>query len=247
MMRKTGGTYGLRRPILHQCTMALVVLFLATTLPLDAADVSEYRLKAEFIERLTRFIEWPDKSPLMSDPNAPFVIGVIGQDPFGSHLDDLARRHRIKGRRIEARRLRSSDDLSGCSIVFISRSERGTLKNILSRTRGKPILTIGDTGGFAQDGVIINFFNDDNRIQFEINEDAADASGLDIRGKLYKLARIVNESGKTSSAGDEQPDAVPIRTPKLSERAAAHISPGEDKSTARHWSRSSESGDGGDA
>ena len=200
MTRKKGGTYGLRRPILYQCMMTLVALSLAIAPPLDAADVSEYRLKAEFIERLTRFIEWPDEAPFMRDPDAPFVIAVVGKDPFGSHLDELARRHVIKGRKVVTKRLTSGDDVTDCSIVFISRSERDSLERIVSQTRGRPILTIADTSGFARRGVIINFFEEDNRIQFEINEGAADASGLDIRGKLYKLARIVNEDDQASTA-----------------------------------------------
>jgi hypothetical protein len=40
---------------------------------------SEYEVKAAFLEKFTRFIEWPSEVHI-EDVSRPFVIGVIGEN-----------------------------------------------------------------------------------------------------------------------------------------------------------------------
>jgi hypothetical protein len=56
---------------------------------------------------------------------------------------------------------------------------------------GASILTIGDTAGFARQGVIINFYLENRKVRFEINAAAARRAGLTISSKLLKLAGAV--------------------------------------------------------
>src|SRR6267378_5783928 len=65
------------------------LLLIASGLLGAAAPVSEYQLKAVFLFNFAQFVEWPPAAlPL---ENAPLVIGVLGKDPFGAHLDDVVR------------------------------------------------------------------------------------------------------------------------------------------------------------
>lgn len=166
----------------------LGVALLSVTLWTGAAEVTEYQLKAEFIERFTRFIEWPDESVASREP---FVIGIVGRDPFGEFLTSLAEKRTIKNRRVVVRHLDRDDELGSCDVLFVSSSEKEALAEILRATASKPVLTVGDTRGYAEAGVVINFYPDGDNVRFEINERAAKASGLDIQAKLLKLARIV--------------------------------------------------------
>jgi hypothetical protein len=63
--------------------------------------------------------------------------------------------------------------------------------DILKLTDGKPILTVGDTDGFAQDGVLVNFFSSGSYIRFEVNIDRAEKSKLKFSSRLLKLAKLV--------------------------------------------------------
>ncbi len=147
-------------------------------------QVPEYELKAEFLSRFATFIEWPQS-------NAPnFTIGVIGTSPFNGFLDKIAAR-KIKGRPVTIRYITDPAQIEGCDIVFIAASEKTRLRTILARTASKPILTVGDTTGYAADGVLINFYNAGETVHFEINEGAADHTGLRFSSKLLKLARVV--------------------------------------------------------
>ncbi len=144
------------------------------------------QLMAQFIERFSRFIEWP-----ADDPSQPFVIGVIGDSPIRPALVGLAGQARIKGKAIEVRDIANMSDIDNCQILFISRSERNRLSDILARARNKPILTVGDTRGFARAGVMINFDNDGDEIRFKINESAATSTGLRLAPKLLALGEVI--------------------------------------------------------
>lgn len=159
----------------------------AETLPQQTA-LPEHQLKAEFVERFTRFIDWPPES---SDSQMPFTICVLGRSPIAESLDAIAATRRIKDKPIVVRRLGGAEGVAGCHVVFIPRWQAPSLREVLSRTAHHPILTVGDTEGFADKGVIINFFAEGDRLRFEVNEPAAQRSGLRIGSLLLRLARVV--------------------------------------------------------
>lgn len=152
-----------------------------------AAELTEYQIKAEFIERFTRFVEWP--AGVVPPPGEPFVIGVIGRDPFGTYLDAIARDRTIKGRAVRIHRLTSLDAAGSCQILFIAASERGRFAEIVAHARKGPVLTIADTPGALSAGVMINLYEADNRVRFEINERQLEQTGFQASAQLLKLAR----------------------------------------------------------
>ena len=156
------------------------------------AQQSEYTIKAVFLEHFTRFIEWPESCKI-ADTSTPFFITVIGENPFGSILEQIYTEQRIKNKRVKIRYISSLDKITDCHILFISSSAKEILPEILSSTRNKPILTVSDTEGFAENGVLINFYMTGDKIKFEINEKAVHASGLVMSYRLLNLARIVNQ------------------------------------------------------
>lgn len=153
-----------------------------------AEEVPEYRLKAEFMERFTRFVDWP-ASP--SSGSSPFVLCTRGENPFGNHLHELAAKRRIQNRPVEVRPVKEAAEMRRCDMLFISASARKELPSLLGGIGTRPILTVGDTPGYGQSGVMINFYEQGGHLRFEINSDAAERSGLKVKSKLLKLARIV--------------------------------------------------------
>ncbi len=177
----------LRARLRRRAVIGLLALLAAPV----SGQVPEYEAKSEFLERFTRFIEWPAE-PVGDAAGSPFVIGVVGRDPFGTYLDVLAASRPIKGKSVRVRRLSDFNDVAGCChLVFVSSSEESNLKRILARTVGRPVLTVGDTPGYAEHGVLINLYQDGGRIGFEVNEEAVRKSGLRFNSKLLRLARLV--------------------------------------------------------
>lgn len=176
----------------------IFVLFVVIVLCIPASDIKkayakspalqEYQVKAAFLYNFAKFIEWPAEA--FKDANNFLIIGIIGRDPFGDALDVLEQKS-IAGRKILIRRFASVEDLQRCHILFISNSEKENLPNIFKAIRKWHVLTVGEMKGFPQSGGMVNFILVDNKIQFEINVDAAQQANLRISSQLLKLARIV--------------------------------------------------------
>ena len=172
--------------------LCIIVLLLPMLLE---AQQMEYSIKAEYLERFTRFIEWPADSAA-ADPKIPFRICVIGKNPFEDYLDAMAEEVRIHGKHVEVRKIERLEDIPDCELLFIPSSEQNRLSSILEKTDSKAILTVSDTPGFAEKGVLINFFQTDSKIRFEINTDAVKRSMLRFSSRLLALGKRIKEEAK---------------------------------------------------
>lgn len=153
------------------------------------ANSSEYKLKTAFIFNLARMISWPEE--IEAEKQREFQLCFFGKDDFGSTLDLLAGK-KVRGHQLQLRRDIGLTDLDDCQLVFISESARRQLANILYRTSGRPILTVADTPGFSERGVIVNLLKQETRINIEINRCQAQKNRLEIDAKLLELATIYN-------------------------------------------------------
>src|SRR5262249_11039595 len=100
----------------------------------------------------------------------------------------------LKDRRIEERRLKAGDEMGGCHLLFIGASERPRLKQTVQRVSGRPVLTVGGSGGFAREGVSIKLFLDEEgHGRVEISSGELRKSGLKVSAQLLRLARMVPE------------------------------------------------------
>jgi len=154
-----------------------------------AAAPTEYQVKAAFLFNFTQFVDWPPSA--FADDGAPLVIGVLGQDRFGADLDEIVRGESVRGRPLVVRRYERVEDIGPCHILFVDRSESERLDRVLPRLSGRSILTVGEFGGFARRGGMIQFATVGNRIQLRVNLQAARAADLEISSKLLRPARIV--------------------------------------------------------
>lgn len=170
-----------------------LTFFLSTHLFSQDAKAQEassraYAIKAGFIYNFTRFIKWPTQSEKSNEYN----ICVIGDNPFGSILDRLEKKNRFKERPLKIQLDVSQDSLRGCHILFISFSERFDVESIVEKVKGLNILTVGDTEGYAQRGIDINFLVVKNKVRFEISKQCLDNKGFKVSSELFDLATIVH-------------------------------------------------------
>ena len=155
-----------------------------------AQSLSEYQAKAAFLYNFARFVEWPADSP-----GDPFVIGILGEDPFRGALETTVKDKTVEARPVLVRRVSSAEAARSFQILFISASERDRLPSILDSLKGSAVLTVGETEGFASRGGVINFVIEDDRERFEVNTAAAGRARLKISSRLLGLARVVKERG----------------------------------------------------
>jgi YfiR/HmsC-like len=168
----------------------ILALALSCTSVASGQASREYDVKAAFLYNFITFTEWP--ADAFSEPGSPYVIGVLGDDPFGPVLDEMVNGEKINMRPLVVRRFKRIEDMHRCHILFICASEAYHLPEILRRLKGQPVLTVSDLSGFAETGGDIGFVSA-SRIKLFINPAALRSANLAVSSKLLRLAQLVPE------------------------------------------------------
>jgi hypothetical protein len=174
------------RPVLW--ALGVLLLSLSSTRAQSPA-VGEYQIKAAFLFNFAKFVEWPSGS--VAAAPAQFRICVLGRDPFGEELRHIVTEKTVNGRKLEIDYMADPRGSRMCQILFIASSEKIRAPQILELLRGSAALTVGDTEGFARQGVMINFVLENDRVQFEVNRTAIEVAGLKISSRLLSVAKLV--------------------------------------------------------
>lgn len=182
-------TAGNRRVVgLQRILPAVIVSLVAmmTTFSVRADDPPlEYRIKAAYLYKFGAFVEWPAQA-FQSSASAVNVC-IAGKDPFDGFLDQATQGQKIADRPIVIRRLEIIGRDSGCQIAYVGGSDHQTIDQALEALRGAGVLTVTDEGAGTNTG-IVRFVTQDNRVRFEIDQQAAERDGLKISSKLLSLA-----------------------------------------------------------
>lgn len=180
-------------------------------------------MKSAFIFNFIKFVEWPDPNAAQSQTASqsetkPLVIGIVGQNPFDKAFDAVAEK-KIKNRPIkivqidgisqfleknpqsggiEAYQKANRDAICGCQLLFICRSEKNSITELMAMLGDKPVLTVSDNDNFVQAGGMIGFVMENNKIRFDIHLGIAESKKLKISSQLLNLARYVEREKSAS-------------------------------------------------
>jgi len=182
----------------------LPILLAAMTLNAqNTAGSAEYLIKAGFIYNFANLVQLPSSSFAQAD--SPIVIVILGEDHFGTTLDRALDGKKVNARSFVIKRAKSISELQrtlgpqkDCQILYVSSSEMPHLSDAIQMLKGVPVLTIGETPGFARNGGIINLILEDNKVRFEVNVAAAKDADLNISSRLLALARIIQSPASDS-------------------------------------------------
>jgi hypothetical protein len=161
------------------------------TVSAQDAKPSQYQVKAAFIFNFLQFIDLPLRPNQGINP--PLTLYILGEDPFGNAFDSF-QGEKIQGRKWNIRQIRPGQDFKDGHILFIASSEKNRINQILKQAHSQGLVTIGDTEGFGQQGVMINLYLERNRVRFEINMDSVRNNRILISSHLLKLARIISKN-----------------------------------------------------
>jgi hypothetical protein len=158
-------------------------------------------VKAALRFNRARFVEWPTST----QSSSPFVIGILGEDPFGALLDEIVADESVAGRRIEIARSGEVADLVDTEILFVASSEVHRLEAILAALTGRPVLTVGEVPHFCELGGMVELGLERGRVGVELNLATAERSGLSVDSRLVRLARQVETAGSQPGGGGGSP------------------------------------------
>lgn len=151
------------------------------------AEAPRYAMEANFLLNFTRFVEWP--SDAFANPTAPFVICILGDDPFGGVLHRLMKGERVAAHKVVERHIWHDPPPRACQIIYVSASGKNVPAILHGISHG--VLTVGDSQSFCREGGIIQFAIEDRHVRFDINRVAAANAGLTLSARLMSVARSV--------------------------------------------------------
>ena len=159
----------------------------------QTASFTPYQVKALIIFKFAKYTEWPKET--FASENAPFVLGILGEDPFGADID-IIKGKTIKGRKLEVKHFSSVQEAADCQLLFISRSETDKVPQILKALENSSVLTIAEAEGFIEKRGIINLIAEKKAagtqtVGFEINQAAAGKANLKFDTQLLQQAKKV--------------------------------------------------------
>jgi len=167
-----------------------MVFLKSSTRIAHAQQTEEYHVKAAFLYHFVQLVDWPAGAP--GEEKKPITVCTIGKDPFDGDLDATLQGKSIGARPLQVRHLKQPEEVQGCQVVFIDGSARKQVFLVLVSLNQPSILTVGESSDFAKQGGMIGFCMDDNnKVRFDINVDAASRARLKISSRLLLLAKTV--------------------------------------------------------
>jgi hypothetical protein len=183
--------------LVPQTLLALIVLLFQLLAP-DCAHAqpnsAEYQLKAAFIFHFAQLVDWPADAP--GTENRPLVFCTTGENTPPGVLEATVQGKQIASRPLEVRHLQEKENPAGCHLLSIVGKDKKRAAAILANLNNAPMLTVGESDDFVQQGGMIGFCLMENKIRFDINLKAAQRANLKISSRLLLLAKTVIGDGR---------------------------------------------------
>jgi TPP-dependent 2-oxoacid decarboxylase len=168
--------------------LLLLLIFIIIRPIFTIAQVSEYRLKAIFLERFTHFIEWPDSAKLY-DKKTPFIIGVYGDENFKTILESIYATQKIKSHKVIIKSIKDTSEIPKCHLIYIGKNVKKNIKGIVNSAQKMGVLTIGEKINSSNNGIIIRFYTVNRKIHFKVDKNSAENSGFKLDYHLFGNGR----------------------------------------------------------
>ncbi len=149
----------------------------------------EYQVKSAFLYNLANFIYWPNES--FESPQSPFIITVLGKNPFNNFLVEITSGETVNGHPIRVEYVDSFEELGKTHILFVHRDSAKDIDEQLLQLSQLGVLTVSDFDQFPREGGALALLMDRQRILLTLNLEVAERAGLKISSKLLRLATIV--------------------------------------------------------
>ncbi len=161
----------------------------ATPLPVAGVAASEERVKAASIVRFLNYVEWP--AAVFPTPDAPYVIGVVQNQPIADELVRLTSGRKIGPRPIVIRPLQGTDASGDLHVVFMGNMDRAGQAQLVKQFQRQPVLIVTESDGALQQGSMINFRLVEERVRFEVALEPVEKSGLKLNSRILGVAITV--------------------------------------------------------
>jgi len=167
----------------------LQALFIATLLISGSAFAQErpiHEVYSMMVFNFTRYVQWPPEGA-----GSEFVIGVIGNNDMYNTLQTWYGGKPRGGQTFVVKKFASAADVTDCQVLYIDKTKSAEFDNASAKLKGKSTLVITDKSGMGEKGSAINFKTVENKLKFELNQKAIEASNLKVSGALSSMAILI--------------------------------------------------------
>jgi len=133
-----------------------------------------------------KYVQWPDH-----DQSGEFVIGVVGNQEIFNTLSSWYGGKSKGSKTYVIKKFANASEMGDCHVVFIDKNKSGEFEAINNKMKGKGTLLITDRNGLGEKGSCINFKTVNDKLRFEMNQQAIQASNLKVSGALTSLAILI--------------------------------------------------------
>jgi hypothetical protein len=165
---------------------SLLALFVFASSAVFAQDRPMHEVYGAMVFNFTKYVQWPDHADA-----GEFVIGIVGNADLFTTLNTWYGGKPRGNKTYVIKKFNSAADITNCHVVFIDKSKSGEFEAVNNKVKGKGTLVITDKAGLGERGSGINFKNVDNKLKFELNQRALEASNLKVAGALSSMAILI--------------------------------------------------------
>jgi hypothetical protein len=165
---------------------ALIIGLISFSGVVSAQERPIHEVYSMMVYNFVRYVQWPDHAT-----NGEFVIGVIGNTNMYNTLNEWYGGKAKGSKTFVIKKFNSAAEMSDCHVVFIDTNKSGEFEAVNSKVKGQNTLVITDKSGLGQRGSGINFKTVDNKLKFELNQKAVEASNLKVSSSLSAMAILI--------------------------------------------------------
>ncbi|MBS1682523.1 MAG: YfiR family protein [Bacteroidetes bacterium] len=165
---------------------AVVGLVLLMSSAVSAQQRPMHEIYSMMVFNFVKYIQWP-----ASDGSNEFVIGVVGNSEMYNTLNTWYAGKAKGNKTYVIKNFKSASELTDCQVVFIDRSKSGEFEAVNNKVKGKGTLVVTDRSGLGAKGSCINFKTVDEKLRFELNQNAMEASNLKVSSSLTSMAILI--------------------------------------------------------
>jgi YfiR/HmsC-like len=173
---------------LRSVAAALLMTLPVACLPVPSRP-NEYEVKAAYLLNFGKFMHLSAGSDALR--RTTFDICILGRDPIGHSIDDIAANETIDGHEVRILRVADASQAHTCAVVFVSAQEGERIREDLAILSGSDALTVSDAREFLREGGMIQFVNEQDHVRFEVNLNAVDRTHLVLSSELLRVAASV--------------------------------------------------------
>lgn len=163
---------------------AITIMFSCAAHAQEARPMHE--IYSMMVFNFVKYVQWPT-----DDNSKEFVIGVIGNTDIFNTLNTWYAGKQKGSKTYVIKKFKDAAEVTDCQVVFIDRSKSNEFEAVNTKVKGKGTLVVTDRNGLGSKGSCINFKTVDEKLRFELNQHAIEASNLKVASALTSMAIII--------------------------------------------------------